>query len=106
MFGLRRSKPQPRLNLNPDVLPADVAQYIADPSRARQAYEDLRQLMRESLVEVYLPAGWIAAGHRRFNVWLSHRLVRGGLRITLEEWCQWWQADTLPLPQPPEGGVS
>lgn len=94
MFGLRT--PRPRMNLNPDVLPQDVAQYFADPAQGRAAYEDLRSLLADELVNVYLPAGWIAAGHRRFNVWLSSRLVRGGQRITLDEWCQRWQDGTLP----------
>jgi hypothetical protein len=88
----------PRMDLDPDVKRADVARYFAlgDGTRASAAYDELRRLIQASLVHVYLPAGWIAAGHRRFNVWLESPLVAGGQRITLEEWCERWQAGTLP----------
>lgn len=84
--------------LDPSTLAlADVAQYIADPERATLAFSELQRLQRLELIDVYLPAGWVTAHHRRFNVWLSQRLQPPhGERITLEEWCARWLAEGTP----------
>jgi hypothetical protein len=85
LFG--RGKLRPELTLD------DVAQYIPDPERAPQALWDLQYLVSLGLADVYLPAGWVAAGHRRFNVWLDRRMAPpSGQRITLEDWCARWFA--------------
>lgn len=88
-----------RMDMDPFVKPADIARYISDSSAARSAYEDLRQLLRQDLVNVYLPAGWIAAGRRDFNVWLNDSMLGFGRsrRVTLEEWCAaWFSAHEAP----------
>jgi hypothetical protein len=93
-----------RLNFDPAVTLEDVARYIADPVRAAQAYWDLQHLVKLDLANVYLPAGWVAAGHRRFNVWLDRRMAPPhGERVTLEEWCQHYRDGTLPS-EPRDGG--
>lgn len=81
---------------SPELTLADVAQHIPDPERAAQALWDLRYLESLGLADVYLPAGWAIAEHRRFNVWLDRRLTAprapSGERLTLEEWCARWLA--------------
>jgi hypothetical protein len=89
-FWRRRRDGDPARNFTLD----DIAQYISNPERAEYALEALQDLVRRDLVDVYLPAGWVAAGHRRFNVWMDRRIAPpSGERITLEEWCARWRED-------------
>lgn len=70
------------------LTPADVAQYIPDKVAAAAAFLALVQLQQRGLIDIYLPAGWVTAQHRRFNVWISHQLrPPHGERVTLEQWC-------------------
>lgn len=71
----------------------DVAQFIGDPTHAATAFHELQRLQDEELIDVYLPAGSIVAGTRRFNVWLGHQVrPPHGERITLQEWANEWLA--------------
>jgi hypothetical protein len=61
---------------------ADMAS-IGDPQLQRLALVELNRLLDAELADVYHPIGapfW--------NVWLSHRLVPGGERVRLEDWCE------------------
>lgn len=86
-----------KFDLNPNLKLSDVAQYIGDVTQAKAAYAELRRLQAADLVSGYLPAGWVAAHHRQFNVWVSRHVTppadgSSGERVTLEVWCARWIA--------------
>jgi hypothetical protein len=85
IFGCDK-QPDPELTLD------DMAALIPDRALAAAALAELQRLERLDMLSCYLPAGWVAAGHRDFNVWLGHQLIPGGERITLAEWCERWLA--------------
>jgi hypothetical protein len=93
--------PDPELTLD------DVTRHIPDRALAAAALAELQRLQHLELIDVYLPAGWVAAGHRDFNVWLGHVLVPPqGRRMTPQEWCERWLADPrLPRVAPMETAV-
>jgi hypothetical protein len=97
-----RGVPQPDLTLD------DVARHILDRAQPAAAFAELQRLDRLELIDVYLPAGWVAAGHRDFNVWLGSVMVPPlGRRMTLAEWCEQWLQDRASAPDGgPEGGAA
>ena len=60
---------------------ADMAS-IGDPQLRRLALIELNRLLDEELADCYTPIG-----ASFWNVWLSHRLVPGGERVRLTDWC-------------------
>lgn len=65
-----------------------------DPEAATAVYAALARLQARGLVDVYLPAGWSVADHRRWSIWMSHHLrPPHGERVTLEAWCAEWLVD-------------
>ena len=60
---------------------ADMAT-IEDPQLRRLALVELHRLLDAELADVYHPIGG-----EFWNVWLGHRLVPGGERVRLEDWC-------------------
>lgn len=93
LFGLRKPTAVP----DPDLHLEDVQRHLPDMAHASAAFDELQRLEALELLDVYLPAGWVAAGHRDFNVWLNTTRER----ITLGEWCAQWLAE-----QPGNGGAA
>lgn len=92
---------------NPDLTLDDVVKHIPDRALAGAAFAELKRLERLELIDIYLPAGWVAAGHRDFNVWLGHAMVPPqGRRMTLAEWCELWLTDRTPTPEGGNGGAA
>jgi hypothetical protein len=76
----------------------DVRAHIGDKALAAEAFVTLMQLQEQGRIDIYLPAGWAIAGHRRFNVWDNSIQER----MTLAYWLREWLAERQA---PQEGGT-
>jgi hypothetical protein len=55
---------------------------------AEAALTELQWLVAQDLTDVYTQPFRDVGERYRWNVWLGHELVRGGLRIDLQEWAE------------------
>jgi hypothetical protein len=76
-----------RLPSKPDFPGREDLPLLSDYD-AMEALTELRSLVDRDLADVYTRP-YPAPGERPgWNVWLDARLVRGGLRIDLQEWAE------------------